>query len=150
MKLFEIIRNYFLVKEYPFLRPSLGYGCDMHYHPKGYKYCYEETWLDCMPPGWRKAFGMQLCKEIKEVLDKYGIRDYAVHQVKEKFGVLCWYDEWGNDEIRKITTRYMNESSKICQKCGKPAEYVTTDWVGYYCAECSKNFKNKQKLNNGN
>ena len=146
MKLFEIIRNYFLVKEYPFLKPSMGYGCDMHYHPKGYKYRYEETWLDCMPTGWRNAFGMQLCKELKGIIDKYNLRYYAVHQVKEKFGVLCWYDEGGNDETRKLLSKYMDESSKICQKCGKPAEYITTDWIGYYCAECAEPFKHKQNL----
>ena len=75
MKLFEIIRNYFLVKKYPFLKPSMGYSCDMHTHRKDYKYHYEETWLDCLPPGWRKAFGLKLCKELKEIIDKYAQKD---------------------------------------------------------------------------
>jgi len=146
MKLFDIIKNFFLVKKYPFLKPSLGYGCDMHYHRKGYKYHYEETWLDCLPTGWRKAFGLKLCQELNEVIKRCNLKDYAISQVKEKFGTLCWYDEGGNEETRNITLKYMNESSTICQKCGKPAEYVTTGWIGYYCSECSAGFKDKQNL----
>lgn len=49
------------------------------------------TELDAMPDGWRKAFGIQMCKEIKQELKKYNyLYKYRITQIKEKFG--C-YDE---------------------------------------------------------
>lgn len=141
ISLFKQIRNYFLVKKYPFLKPSLGYGCDMHYHRSDYKYCYEETWLDCLPPGWRKTFGKQLCKEIKKAIDDNRLINYTVQQVKEKFGELCWYDEGGNKNTCEIVRKYEKLSRETCQICGKPATYMTHRWIGYYCEKCAKKFK---------
>ena len=125
-----------LVKRYPFLKPSLGYGIDMHYYPKGYKYRYEETWLDCLPSGWRKVFGLQICEDLRNAIKKSNITNYAIEQVKEKFGTLCWYDENGNDEIRAITLKYSELTYRICQICGSPAEYVSKRWISYYCGKC--------------
>lgn len=49
------------------------------------------TELDAMEPGWRKAFGIQMCKDIRKQLWKEGkLFKYRIMQVKEKFG--C-YDE---------------------------------------------------------
>lgn len=145
---FQQIRNWFLVKRFPFLKPSLGYGCDMHYHRNGYKYRYEETWLDCLPRGWRKKFGIQICKELKAVIERDKLSKYAVTQVKEKFGILCWYDEGGNKETNKIVIKYADMTSEICIYCGKPAEYVAKNWIQYYCPECIDKFNMKDKAQN--
>lgn len=136
-------RNFYLVKKYPFLKPSLGYGVDMCYHPEGYRYHYEETWLDGMPNGWRKAFGLKLCDDLKKALANccYNTNDYKVHQVKEKFGYLCWYDEGGNNLTKGVIDKYTVLSTTVCQSCGKPAEYVTHGWIGYYCGDCVKKLK---------
>lgn len=49
------------------------------------------TELDSMPIGWRKAFGLQMCKDIKKELKKHNyLYKYRITQIKEKFG--C-YDE---------------------------------------------------------
>lgn len=49
------------------------------------------TELDAMEPGWRKAFGIQLCEELKAQLKKdHYLYKYRITQIKEKFG--C-YDE---------------------------------------------------------
>ena len=52
------------------------------------------TELDSMDAGWRKAFGIQMCKEIKQALLDAGGRKllhrYRISQIKEKWG--C-YDE---------------------------------------------------------
>ena len=138
---FQQIRNWFLVKRFPFLKPSLGYGCDMHFHRDGYKYHYEETWLDCLPRGWRKAFGIQLCKDLKNAIEKYKVKDYYVSQVKEKFGTLCWYSEGGNAETFKAISKYIDVSGDICQYCGKPAECYTSRWIGFYCKDCARKLK---------
>lgn len=52
------------------------------------------TELDAMDTGWRKAFGIQMCKEIKQALLDAGgrklLHSYRISQIKEKWG--C-YDE---------------------------------------------------------
>ena len=50
-----------LVKKYPFLLPRNRWTGKV---PKEYDYSYTE--LDDMPDGWRKAFGEQMCEEIKQ------------------------------------------------------------------------------------
>ena len=51
------------------------------------------TELDAMPEGWRKTFGIQMCKEIKYYLKKAGmLHSYRITQIKEKYGCLEWYD----------------------------------------------------------
>lgn len=58
------------------------------------EYDYEYTELDSMPDGWRKAFGEQMCEELKNELLKFNYLDkYRITQIKEKFGTLRWYDE---------------------------------------------------------
>ena len=103
---YHLPRNYYLVKRYPFLKPNQGYGIGMEWWRDGYHYHYEETWLDNMPTGWRKAFGHQMCREIQEVIDRDGLYGYTIDQVKEKFGSLRWYDTGGNQAIYDIVDKY--------------------------------------------
>ena len=138
---FIMLRNYILVKRFPFLKPSCGWHVCMEYWKKDYKYHYEETWLDGMPSGWRKSFGIQLCKELRKAINDNHLEDYAVHQVKEKWGELCWYDEGGNKNTHEIIEKYEILSREKCQICGRPAEYMTRSWIGYYCGRCAKKFK---------
>ena len=50
------------------------------------------TELDAMEPGWRKAFGIQMCKDIRKQLWKEGnLFKYRITQIKEKFG--CYDSE---------------------------------------------------------
>ena len=47
------------------------------------------TELDAMPHGWRKCFGIQMCKEVKKALLEDGrktLKRYRITQIKEKFG----------------------------------------------------------------
>lgn len=133
------LRNYIRVKKYPFLEPNAGWGISMEYHREGYKYCYEETWFDCVPSGWRKMC-WDLCKELKQVIEEDHLTDYKIHQVKEKWGQLCWYDEGGNKRTFDIVEKYEDLSARVCQICGRPAEYETKGWIGYYCLKCAKKF----------
>jgi len=142
---YELPRNYYLVKKYPFLKPQVGWGVDMEWKRSGYRYHYEETWLDGLPRGWRKAFGLKLCDDLKKALANcsYNTNDYKVHQVKEKFGYLCWYDEGGNNLTRSAIDKYVEMSSKVCQICGKPATHATVRWIGFYCEDCAKKLMSK-------
>lgn len=98
------------------------------------------TELDAMPEGWRKAFGLQMCDEIKKELKKYKgtLRKYRIHQIKEKWGELCWYDGAAPEEVFKIIRKYAELSRQTCINCGKPAKYISRGWISPYCEECAK------------
>ena len=98
------------------------------------------TELDAMPIGWRKCFGIQICKEIKQALLDCGgrkmLKNYRIMQIKEKFGGLRWYDQGGCEETSKIIQKYEYISYRTCIICGKTASYLTTGWIEPYCEKC--------------
>lgn len=95
------------------------------------------TELDAMPKGWRKAFGIQICKEIKAALKKnHYLYKYRIMQIKEKFGELCWYDAHAPKEVYDITNKYEALSREICIICGKPATKISNGWICPYCDDC--------------
>ena len=97
------------------------------------------TELDALDTGWRKAFGMYICKDLKRALLADGgwkrLKMYRIDQIKEKFGELCWYDHGGNEETDNIIAKYTYISRHTCITCGKSADYVTKGWVEPYCKE---------------
>ena len=97
------------------------------------------TELDVLDKGWRKAFGLYICKDIKRALLEDGgrkrLRMYGIDQIKEKYGELCWYDHGGNEETNKIIAKYTFISRHTCIVCGKSADYVTRGWIEPYCKE---------------
>ena len=97
------------------------------------------TELDDMPIGWRKAFGIQMCKEIKAELKKHKfLYKYRIVQIKEKFGYLHWYDGGTpkDSKIYDIIRKYEDISYKTCIVCGKPATKMSTGWISPYCDDC--------------
>lgn len=76
------------------------------------------TELDAMEPGWRKTFGIKMCKEIKTALKKNNcLRKYRITQIKEKFGTLRWYDTGAPKEVYNIISKYEQISAKTCIDC---------------------------------
>lgn len=98
------------------------------------------TELDSMPEGWRKAFGIQMCKEIKSAILKSGgrkyLRKYRIMQIKEKFAQLCWYDSGQTPEVKQVVEKYEGLSYYTCIDCGKPATKMTGGWICPYCDDC--------------
>lgn len=94
--------------------------------------------LDAMPKGWRKAFGIGMCKEIKAALkqDKL-LKRYRITQIKEKFGGLRWYDNVSTDKVQAVISKYEHLSYKTCIECGKPAKYISKGWISPYCEDCA-------------
>jgi hypothetical protein len=130
--IFKILRNYILIKRFPFLHPPEDY-CGNALAKHDYRY----TYLDDIPDGWRKAFGVKLCKELKAQLKKDGLLEkYQVEQVKEKYGTLCWYDSGGNEATEEIVMKYEDVSESVCALCGKPSSYITSGYVLYICKAC--------------
>lgn len=95
------------------------------------------TELDAMPKGWRKAFGIQMCKDIKKALKKHKyLYKYRIVDIKEKFGTLRWYDAGAPKEVYELIDKYEILSSKICIECGEPVKYITQGWISPYCKQC--------------
>lgn len=92
--------------------------------------------LDAMPIGWRKAFGIQICKDIKAQLKKdHYLYKYRIMQIKEKWGELCWYDAGGSRKLHDIIQKYKALSYETCIECGKPATKMSGGWICPYCDE---------------
>lgn len=101
-------------------------------------YDYTFTELDMMPDGWREAFGIQLCEELKAALDKTNIAEpWFPTQIKEKYGELRWYANWYTKEIEEILDKYSKLSRHTCIVCGKPATKISTGWISPYCDNCA-------------
>ena len=137
---------------YPFLIPFNRFsGKRITTEEKGYwpgnpdtpppKWNYEYTELDDMPDGWRKAFGEQLCADVKDaLLDEGGeklLDEYRVEQIKEKFGYLHWYGNFTTRRLETILEKYEVLSEHTCISCGKPATKMSKGWISPYCDDCA-------------
>ena len=98
------------------------------------------TELDSMDKGWRKAFGMNFCKDLRKALIKTGgyklLFRFRILQIKEKYGRLEVYCIGYNDEINKVISKYSKLSEKTCIRCGKPATWISKGWISPYCDDC--------------
>lgn len=102
----------------------------------------DRTELDALEPGWRKAFGLQICEEIKQALLKKGgrkmLNNYRIDQIKEKWGYLHWYDHNSIPEVENIIHKYKYISEHTCINCGRPAKYMSKGWISPFCEYCIK------------
>lgn len=133
------IRNKELIKEYPFLLPRNVWTGEIL---KDYDYSFTE--LDCMPEGWKKAFGKLLCEDIKKELIKANFLDkYRICEIKEKYGTLRWYDFGAPEEVTKILYKYEHISEYTCATCGKVNVPIYNS--GWILPQCTKCFEKKLK-----
>jgi len=95
---------------------------------------------DAMPEGWNKAFGKQYLKELKKQLKKDKmLYKFRIMDLKEKFGALRLYVNYGSKELYNIIDKYESLSYKTCIKCGKPATKYSEGWICPYCDGCYDN-----------
>lgn len=128
------IKNHKLLRRYPFLRAK-----DWHGNPiRGDDF----TFLDDIPKGWVKLFGIQMCEDLRNSLLRTGdFRHYGVDQAKEKYGSLRWYHYGFSDEAERIISDYEQISERTCVGCGKfPSPLYTGGWVSAYCPDCYSKF----------
>jgi len=133
-----IKRNKALCNRYPFLIPVNDFTGEP---PKNYNY--EWTELDNIPSGWRKAFGLQMVQEIGEELKKFDyLEEYSILQIKEKFGMLRWYDAGypKDSKVGEIIDKYEELSGRTCLVCGKPGKIVGKYWLNCLCPKCEVRF----------
>lgn len=130
----RIEHNKYLVERYPFLLPRNLWTGEV---VRDYDYSYTE--LDAMPTGWRKAFGEQMCEELRDALISTNYLDeYRVAQIKEKNGVLRWYDFCHTERMRSIIQKYEERSKCSCIICGAAATMLSTGWHAPYCDACAR------------
>lgn len=129
------LKNKKLLKKYPWLTPKNVWTDKL---PRNYDYTY--TWLDDMPDGWKKAFGLMMVEEIDQELRKYNYQDkYKLCQIKEKYGSLRWYDNGHVGEIGNIISKYEHISENVCLMCGKPdSPMLNGGWIYPVCFDCYK------------
>ena len=140
------LRNKKLIKEYPFLLPRNVWTDKI---PDDYNYDY--TRYDEIPAGWRRAFGNELLKELKESLVKHNCLDeFRFSQIKEKYGTLRLYNFGAPQETHEIIRKYEFISGYVCIRCGRP-DVSIIDNYGWYepICECCYNRRLKDREKRG-
>lgn len=131
-------RNKELCERYPFLIPRNDWTGEICWVNKKF----DNTLADDFPRGWWKAFGLQLCEELREDLIKCNyLNEFRFFQIKEKFGQLRAYT--GSLPIEsnahRIIDKYSYLSENICIGCGKPDVPMLYDgWYSPYCFDCHR------------
>lgn len=134
-----------LVERFPFLMPR-----NVWTDKEIKDYNYDWTYLDDMPVGWKKAFGILLCEELKDELIKFDFLDkYRLLQVKEKYASLRWYDNGYpvGSKISDIVSKYEFISQFVCMECGKiDSPEIYDRWCYVYCERDWLNLKKRYLL----
>lgn len=127
----ELITNRFIYKLYKFITWFDTKVLDKILFLPSY------TELDAMEPGWRKAFGIQICKDIRrQLIKERKLFKWRIVQLKEKFGGIRLYSNFASDELYDIIDKYEQISYKTCGVCGKPATKISKGWIYPYCDDC--------------
>jgi hypothetical protein len=99
-----------------------------------------------LPTGWDKAFGNQYLKDLKKQLKKDKmLHTWRITDIKEKYGSLRLYCNYGSKELYDLIDKYEDLSYNTCIKCGKPATYDSIGWINPYCEDCVKSSKNPER-----
>lgn len=126
------LRNKKLIKKYCWLIPRNVWSGKI---PEDYDYYYTE--YDCIPDGWQKAFGKIMLKEIDDELKKNNyVNQYRIYRIKEKYGLLRWYDNGG---ANYVVQKYEAISENVCYFCGRPDTHVIDrGWILPVCEKCDE------------
>ena len=127
--------NQELIQKYPFLQVTNPYG------PGNWTDC----WLDDLEPGWRIAFGEQLCEELSQAIKADNCEDrFEILEIKEKYAGLRLYAIGCGPETEKVIAKYEELSKYICGTCGQVATKITLGWYYPVCDNC-KNYRGSAK-----
>jgi len=83
--------------------------------------------------GWSK-----LLDDIYEKLYELDYDDWAISDVKEKYGTLRVYAYNLTGDVDDFIWEKEKESSKVCEYCGKPGEMRNLSWIKTLCEDCLK------------
>lgn len=74
----------------------------------------------------------RLCEDLNQMELPEG---FEVVQVKEKFGGLRFYPDFGTEEIFNRINLAEEESYRTCEVCGKPGKPNKGSWIRTLCKE---------------
>lgn len=106
------------------------------------KYGFYHTDKDCTIEDLQASVGSGWSKLIKDLVDDLFVLGWngEVLQVKEKFGGLRFYINYGSDKVFDRIDVAENESLKICEECGNPGKQRNTGWIKTLCDNHAKEF----------
>jgi hypothetical protein len=81
----------------------------------------------------------ELLDKIQAIVDKTPeLKDIQVTEIKEKYGGLRFYINYGTDEIFDIIDEYEKKSFTVCERCGDPGKLRKNDyrWYKTLCDNC--------------
>lgn len=84
--------------------------------------------------GWFKLLD-ELFEKINVIVEKENFEDFRILQVKEKFGRLQIFINYGNDEIYNLINDATEKSTKMCELCGKPGTLTREGWFRVLCKQ---------------
>jgi hypothetical protein len=87
--------------------------------------------------GWNDLI-YDLCKEIEKT---DALMSCRFTQIKEKWGLLRVYINYGDDKIYDLIYEYEKKSSKICELCGEKAK--TRSIHRWLTTLCDKHYKER-------
>lgn len=94
--------------------------------------------------GIEKELGKQKHDFVEEAKERLGDEyyEFEVIQVKEKFGTLRFYTNWGTEEIYKLINEAEEKSATICEVCGSPGKIRNDGWISVLCDKHYEEEKN--------
>ena len=127
--------NKALLEKYPILRQRNVYTGEPIVNNDEY------TYLDAMPQGWAKAFGIPMFEDIQNEVNTWPKEEqehFFFTDIKEKFGELRVYTSHMTDNLFKILEAYCAISRNVCIVCGKlDVPMVNRGWISPYCRDCA-------------
>lgn len=107
-------------------------------YPKIFKDRYGDIRSSCMPWGFDVGDGWfniidRMCGLIAWDIEYNKMPEVVATQVKEKYGLLCFYYYGGNDRTSGIVDMAERMSSITCEVCGLSGRLVDVGWLFTLC-----------------
>lgn len=92
-------------------------------------------WL-CYREGWFRIYREEKCK-----CKGYHPQHPRAAQVKEKFGTLRFYMDYGTEEMWALAEQAEKESEITCEDCGAYGILRSGGWIRTLCDDCEKHYQ---------
>jgi hypothetical protein len=97
--------------------------------------------------GWAKLLWnlfLEVDKEVKKP-DPEVAPPFHICQIKQKFGELTVYADFGNDAIYNLLRAVRERSRTICEVCGRPGVMRPFDYVQILCKKHALEYAKKNR-----
>lgn len=115
-------------------------------HPERFtpQWSYELFGVEC-GEGWKGLY-----QPIIDYISKYNEEHddkFEIHQIKEKFGGLCFYVNKYNEELRQMIRDAEEKSYHTCEVCGKYIDKPINEnyWIYTECEDCHNKWKENRR-----